>query len=412
MVVPLLLKVLLSLALGAVIGLEREHSKKQTMIGLRTFSMVSLLGMLLTEMSKGYYLIAGGIGLVGVFALTAFFYYFKATHLKNSLGLTTALVLPLAYVFGAMVGLDLTLEAVTGTIVITYLLIEKGEVHRAVDRISKREIVDGLIFAVIAFVLYPIVPEKPFSFLGQSISLQAFFLTIVLVSAVSFISHMIMKFVHKRAIIYASFLGGLVSSIATITLFAKGKKASVEALRASIASASVSSLLRDAVLLGMLNMALLNRTALLFLVPATAFFLLAKYHSEKAEKERAEFIFGKPLSLLFVLKFSVLLFAVSLAMGAVASTKISYATPILSFFGGAVNSAAVVSGVAVLASQNAISAKEAIISLFLAVSGALFARLMIAFAKLGKKRSNEMKGFAVASALVMIATLIAAVLIY
>ena len=68
-------RIVLALAIGGVIGLEREHSKKQSILGLRTFAFISLLGMLLTELSKAYYFVAAAIGLVGIFSITIFYYF-------------------------------------------------------------------------------------------------------------------------------------------------------------------------------------------------------------------------------------------------------------------------------------------------------------------------------------------------
>ncbi|MFH1257697.1 MAG: MgtC/SapB family protein, partial [Candidatus Micrarchaeota archaeon] len=69
----LLQKLVLAVAIGAIVGLEREHTKKQTLLGLRTFSLISLLGMILTELSKDTYYIASSIGLLGIFGISISF---------------------------------------------------------------------------------------------------------------------------------------------------------------------------------------------------------------------------------------------------------------------------------------------------------------------------------------------------
>ncbi len=308
-------KLLIAVAIGGVIGLEREHTKRQTLVGLRTFSLIALLGMLLTELSSGYYYLASLVGLVGIFALMTAFYYFRATHMKHALGLTTAIMLPVTYVFGVLVSLGYVLEAIACAVISAYVLVERRELHHLVELESKREILDGLVVALIAFVIYPLVPEDQIKVLGQEFSAKAFFLTVVFVSLISFISHIILRFARKNAVLYASFLGGLVSSLATVTLFAKDPRAGFGELKLSFTSSTAGSVLRDFLLLGFLNTALFERSLAVFLLPLAGFSLLTRLYSKQVDLRKIELAFHRPISLSFVFEFAAILFVISLSVG-------------------------------------------------------------------------------------------------
>ncbi|MFH1107280.1 MAG: DUF4010 domain-containing protein [Candidatus Micrarchaeota archaeon] len=390
-------KLVIAAVIGGVIGLEREHTKRQTLIGLRTFALVSLLGMMLTELSEGYFYIASLVGLVGVFALMLAFYYFRATHLRHALGLTTAIMLPVTYVFGVMVSLGYVLEAIACAVLSAYVLLERREFHHFVALVSKREILDGLVFTLIAFVIYPLIPPEPLRLFGQVFSVQSFFLTVVVVSLISFISHIILRFVHRNAVLYASFLGGLVSSLATVMLFAKGRATGFEALRLSFTSSTAGSVLRDFMLLAFLNTALFDRTLVLFGLPLLGFSLLTYYFSRKVDLKKVEMVFRRPISLGFVFEFAFILFVISMAVGyfsSIGSQLLVYGSFLA---GGALNSASVISSVAFMSSTGRMAAGEALTAIFLALTGSSLGKLLVVGLQPRWRRKSELWMLCVAS---------------
>ncbi|MFH1750806.1 MAG: DUF4010 domain-containing protein [Candidatus Micrarchaeota archaeon] len=370
-------KLLIAIALGAIVGLEREHTKKQTLLGLRTFALISLLGMLLTELSRGYYYIASSIGLIGIFGLTISFYFFRATHFKNAIGLTTIVMLPLTYIIGMLVSFDYTLEAIAATVVATYFLIEKGEVHHFVEKISRREIVDFLVFLVIAFVVYPIVPSSV-PLWGHEIRLQDFVLTVILISGLSFASHVIARVIKHNAVLYATFFGGLISSLATVMLFARDRKVGMDALKLSFTSSSAGSIFRDVVLLLALNLSLFRASALMFALPIAGFLLLTQYYSKGMNLAHFKFVYNRPISLLFVLKFAAVLFMVTNLTGLLLDDS-SHAVFYLSLLAaGAVNSASAIASVSFLFASGKLPSEIAINGIFMGMLGSALAKIAVA----------------------------------
>ncbi|PIT85497.1 hypothetical protein COU36_02895, partial [Candidatus Micrarchaeota archaeon CG10_big_fil_rev_8_21_14_0_10_59_7] len=195
------LKTLLALAAGGLIGLERERTR-HPLIGTRTLALASFLGMLLASIGDSSFLLSA-IGLLGAFALAALYYYFKAMNMHEG-GLTTTLMIPFVYMIGVLFGTGLYTEAGIAAIVSTYLLVEKKEFRSLARTVSKEEIVDVLIFAIIAFIVYPQLPDAPLSVLGVSFSPKFFWTIVVVFSALSFAVHLISKYFHERALLYAS----------------------------------------------------------------------------------------------------------------------------------------------------------------------------------------------------------------
>lgn len=379
-VLSMLEKLLISIAIGSIVGLEREHTKKQTLLGLRTFALISLLGMLLTELSRDYYYIASSIGLVGIFGLTISFYFFKATHFKNSIGLTTIVMLPLTYILGMLISFNYILEAIAATVIITYFLIEKSEVHHLVERISRREIVDALLFIIIAFVVYPLVPTNVF-IVGKELNLQQFVLTVILISALSFISHIITRAIKHNAILYATFFGGLVSSLATVMLFARDRKVNIDALKLSFTSSSAGSIVRDMVLLIVLNFALFRSSLLMFAVPIVCFLLLTQLYSKGIDLSHFKFVYNRPISLFFVLKFATVLFLITNFTGIIFdfSSRILFYLSLLA--AGAINSASVVASIAFLFGTGHISEEFATNGIYMGLLGSALAKIAVASQK-------------------------------
>ncbi|MBU1197333.1 DUF4010 domain-containing protein [Candidatus Micrarchaeota archaeon] len=370
---------LISAAIGGIIGLEREHTKKQTIVGVRTFALVSLLGLLITELASQHSLIYAVVGLVGVFAITTSFYFFRATHFRHAIGLTTIVMIPISYLLGALVSFGFVIEAIAATVLITYVLVERGAVHRLVERISRREIIDGLVFGLIAFVLYPLVPREPYYIFNYPIDLQIFSLTVIIVSAVSFVSHVIMKFVHKRAILISSFLGGLVSSLATVVLFAKEKRLSFNAFLLSFSSSAAGSLTRNLILLAGVSPLLFQTSFPVFLVPLAFLLMVTAFFSSQVSLTNARYVFNKPISMRFVLEFAFVLFFITLVVNVISLQTSSILLFLSLAIGGVVSSASVIASIASLHASGTFSQSQAVIGLAIALIGSTVSNTIFVF---------------------------------
>ena len=116
-------KLLIGFALGAVIGLEREINEKRfasqgikptALIGLRSFSLITVLGVItgfLYPTMPGISLLIGGV----YFLLLLAFYTLDSLQNKDY-GITTELGMILSFVIGILLTLDFaTCEETRGT---------------------------------------------------------------------------------------------------------------------------------------------------------------------------------------------------------------------------------------------------------------------------------------------------------
>ncbi|MCX6767595.1 MAG: DUF4010 domain-containing protein [Candidatus Micrarchaeota archaeon] len=374
-----LLKTVLSIVIGGLIGLEREHTLRETVVGVRSFALLSFLGML--SVLIGFPLPA--IGFAGVFFLAVAFYYFKVARFSKVIGITTAIMVPFVFVLGLLVGYGLFFEAGASAIVTAMMLAEKSKVHAAVRTLSRKEVVDGLILAIISFIVYPLLPAEPVAFAGQSLNLQYFWAVVILVSFITYAGHMLVKYYRAKAIAYAAFFGGLVSSLAVVSLFAKKvRRTEYGLLRFGFSSASAGAIAGDLMLLAVMGGSLLQHAFIPFSLILVAFLAFAFFY-KKGVSQRALPVFQEPLSLKFALEFAVIYFIVRVVIGFLA-TDDSIGIFAFSFISGLISTTSVFASIASLYAAKAIAGPEAALAMMFAVFGSLAAKTSIMFLKLDR----------------------------
>ncbi|HEV8289382.1 MAG TPA: DUF4010 domain-containing protein [Candidatus Norongarragalinales archaeon] len=384
--IDFLLKLVLSVAIGGLIGLEREKAIAKPILGLRTFALLSFLGMLSTFFTNDFTIAA--IGLVGCFAFALLFYYYKMTHLKGiekALGLTTALMVPFAFFLGMLVGTGRFFEAGAAAIVASILLVQRERVHKIIRKLSTQEISDLIIFAVIAFVVYPLLPAQPLNVGGIPIALQQFWLVVILASLISFSAHILVKFFGPKAVIPSLFLAGVVSALATLALLLRDEKhAKKDGLaQLGLFAASAGAILGDFILLIVIN-APLFALAFLPLLGLMIVYLVETYNlSKKTRLEKIE-ITRDPISMKFVIEFAAVFFAVSLLVTTAAKYG-GLSLAVSSALSGLVSASSVVASVALLSLQGGIDAQNAIAAIIIAQVGAMMSKIALYSAKMKGK---------------------------
>ena len=144
-------RLVLAAALGLFLGLEREWSEKAA--GVRTLSLVALLGAAFVSLE------APGLLAVGALAVAALGTALALRGLvdgNEGLSLTTATTMLVAYGAGALVGVGRLLEGVTVAVVSSLLLVLRRELHGLADALTREEVRSASEFAVLAFVVFPV----------------------------------------------------------------------------------------------------------------------------------------------------------------------------------------------------------------------------------------------------------------
>ena len=208
-----------SLALGLLIGLERERSPAAK-AGLRTFALTALLGTLLAmlgEKTGTPWLLAGGLVAVGAMIISA---YLDDDEDEDP-GTTTQAALLLCFGLGAMVWHGYATLAVMIAIVITILLHYKPELQSMSKNLSRRDIQSILQFAVLSFIILPILPDQDY---GPNETLNPYqtWLMVVLISGLSLAGYVALRWFGQRyGAPLLGFFGGLASSTATTLVYAR-----------------------------------------------------------------------------------------------------------------------------------------------------------------------------------------------
>ena len=214
---------LTSLAIGLLIGLERERTPSAK-AGLRTFALVALFGtlsaLLSTKLGSPWLLIAGLLAVAGMIISA----YLNKPGEENDPGTTTVIALLLCYGLGAMIWYGLAKLAVMLAIGVTTLLYFKPELRGISQRLTRRDLVAVLQFSVLTFIVLPILPDQDYGPYHAFNPHQAW-LMVVLISGISLAGYTALHVVGTRyGAPLLGFLGGLVSSTATTLLYARNSK--------------------------------------------------------------------------------------------------------------------------------------------------------------------------------------------
>lgn len=323
----LALRLALSLALGFVIGLERgwkerDEGEGHRAAGLRTFSLVGLLGGLFASLSLGGDRLLLAAGFVTTSAVLALYMWRESQH-ERDFSATTLIAALVTFVLGATAVLgDMAIAAGAGVATVG-LLAYKRQLHGFLARITWDELRSGLLLAAMTFIALPLLPNEVLDPWG-ALNPHKLWLITILIAAVSFVGYVAVKVAGpSRGLVLAASLGGLISStVVTLTLsgLARSNTARLGLLTGSIISAGAVMMARVLVLAGVVNLSLAAALAVPLLAAAlfqaVAAFLLIGRDGAAADGETAEALVHKnPFLLSEVLKFGAILAAVMLAAG-------------------------------------------------------------------------------------------------
>jgi uncharacterized membrane protein (DUF4010 family) len=197
-----------AIGIGMLAGMEREWSNKD--VGIRTFAIVALLGMLASLIGQSVAIAA----LIGVFLLIA---AMNARSIidHRSLEITTSAALILNYLLGVLVGLGHIFTPVAGAIVMTMLLAWKTELSRFAGGLQPAEIRSAVLLGLIGFVIYPVLPDRyvdPWQLFNPSDA----WISVIAIAGIGFVNYVFLRIYSTRGLYLGALFGGLVNSSATV----------------------------------------------------------------------------------------------------------------------------------------------------------------------------------------------------
>ncbi|WP_444455313.1 MgtC/SapB family protein [Rhodobacter capsulatus] len=237
--VPPVLNLVSAIAVGVLIGAERERRKGEgparSPVGLRTFAIASTAGAVAFSLGGVALLAVIAASVAGLLAVS----YGKRPH--QDPGLTTEIVLLLTVLLGGLC-IPAPQMAAAIAVTVTVLLHLKAWLHTLVTTlISKDELDDALIFAAATLVILPLVPDRP---MGPWLALNPHSLGIVilLVMAIGAAGYLAVRLFGARfGLPLSGALSGFVSSTATIGAMGARALQSPEMRAACVAGAVLST---------------------------------------------------------------------------------------------------------------------------------------------------------------------------
>ncbi len=317
---PDLLNFVLTALFALLIGLEqRRHHDQESAKFLfgtdRTFALIGILGFVLYLIDKERMLFFGVGGLVLAVFLAVV--YAGRIWVTGQFGLTTTLIALITYCLAPLIYTQppwLVLLILIAVLILTEI---RESLIAFSAKIDKNEFITLAKFIALAGVILPLTPREQV-IPGVDVTPYKFWLAVVAVSSISYVSYLLRKFVFSEAgIVLSGILGGFYSSTATtFSLAGKTKGGDYPPVRtaAAILAATAMMYLRILALAYFFNAALGYRLLGPFLLLAAiaggaAGFLLIRAkeplpaYTQPAEEQRNPLEFRTALLFAFLFVF-------------------------------------------------------------------------------------------------------------
>ncbi|HZF26952.1 MAG TPA: DUF4010 domain-containing protein [Steroidobacteraceae bacterium] len=302
--------------IGLLIGIEREKSKgtgpQRAAAGVRTFTLAALLGAA-GQLAAGT---PGLLAAVGASLVLATVAYWRDP--SEDRGITTEVAFVLTCVLGGLAQRWPIVAAGLG-VLSALVLVARSRLHEFIqDKLTEREIGDGLLLAAAAVIVLPILPDHaidPYGVLNPRV-VWTLVVVVMLINAAGYVA--LRTLGPTRGLALSGFAGGFASSTATIGVMGARSKAEPALSHAATAGAVLSSiativqlaiviLVTNRKLLGPLWPALLGAG-----LAAAAYGIFYSIRAAKDSKAQQKASYGRPFEPRVALIFAAAVTAISL----------------------------------------------------------------------------------------------------
>jgi uncharacterized membrane protein (DUF4010 family) len=344
MTTDLFVNLILAFIFGATVGLERESSKGSGphVGGIRTFSMMSLMGAIAGIFIVHQY-IAIGLAVIAGFLLLLISNYITEGLETKDFGITSELSALGTFFLGLMVMLNIIplQTTVALLVVLVFVLSLKSKTEKLMAGISKNEVQSFVSYAIIALVALPVLPDYAYKVkdlpvvesllkgfgvnLGQFDNLdlinpRKIWFVVVLITGIDVFGYILSRLVgDKGSFALTSFMAGFVSSTSTTQSLAMRSKSSkfVNHLIGAAVLANLASFFQIFLLIGPLNPQWLMAIVPSILVMILTAGMLAVYYFKKKEPDDGSGVSDEKksdqiFSLLPAIKFAGLLIVIKI----------------------------------------------------------------------------------------------------
>jgi uncharacterized membrane protein (DUF4010 family) len=232
-----------ALAIGALIGIEREQKKRAGHLGtggLRTCILLSELGALAAWLTQelGAPWVFAAAGLM-VAAVVVAGYWLEVRAHPEALGMTTEITMLLVFLLGGAVVFGHGALAVALAIATSAVLAFKEPLHGLVGRIGRDDLQAGLKLLIATFIVLPVLPDRTVD-PWDAINPYELCWLVILISALSLAGYLATRWLGpRRGLAATGFAGGLVSSTAVTLSFARRSAERVQPAPANALAAGI-----------------------------------------------------------------------------------------------------------------------------------------------------------------------------
>ncbi len=307
----------LALAIGVLMGVERGWQTREALngrrvAGIRTFSLIGLLGGVCGWLGQTLGVLALAGGFLAVVAVVVSSYVMRARSGDGDVGVTTEIAGLTAFALGALAALGEGQAAAAGGVVATALLGSKDVLHGWIGRLEKLELRAAIKLLLISVVLLPVLPNQGYG-PEQALNPYKLWLLVVLVAGLSFLGYFAIKIAGPRiGSLLTGVFGGIASSTALTVSFARMGKintAMQPELAAGVAVANTTMYARLWLIVFLLNrpmgVQLLLPLGAMAAAGAAAAWLLWRARSEDGKPGTTTL--SNPFELGMAIKFALLL---------------------------------------------------------------------------------------------------------
>src|SRR5262245_23514775 len=313
----------LALAIGLLIGLERGWRERDARsgsrtAGIRTFSLIGLLGGIWAAMTPAL----GPVPLAAAalaFAAAFTFFQWREAEAKGEFSVTSTVAGFLVFALGvyAVLG-DQVVAAALGVASVT-LLAARTPLHAFLKTLTWPELRSAILLLAMTFVLLPLLPNRTLDPWEAFNPYELWLITIV-ISVIGFAGYVAVRVLGERwGLLLSSVAGSFVSST-TVTLThsrlaAESASAKFPFLALTICLAWITSIFRMAALATAINPVLLE-PLLMPVIAANAVLALAAlyfYVQSVPDHKGPKHSLQNPLDLKFVLSLGALIAAIAVA---------------------------------------------------------------------------------------------------
>lgn len=377
----MLIQVGVAIAIGGLIGLEREKEPRK-FAGVRTLALLSGAGPVMvavSDLAEYPLVIAVYLSLAAGISLTIA--YIRFSIQGDEVGFTTSVAVFLVALLGVLVGYGRLFEATSIAIVAAFLLAEKQRMLTYIDRLTYEELSDSVKLGALVFILYPILPTEPVDPFGI-VNLREVLVFAIFVLMIQFAAYVSMRqFGGSKGLQVTGLLAGGVNSFATAGVMARLAHRSPDATDSASSAlllATGSMIVRNVGIATVLAFAIfwalwMPTVAMTGLAIVIAYLLW----SQGMTNESFDIDLESPFSFMAAIKFSVVY--VSIVVASVVAQELFGETGLLatSFLGGLVSSAAVSVSAATVYNDGSVALEPAAGMVLLGILASLTSKIVL-----------------------------------